>query len=144
MAAARISQAERIARYIARHPGATVKEARGHGRTGEHGLTKSTLGGGELIYSFRLDKIAGRALAEVEREAGEGARVEVAIRDKAGNSINLWSGKGYSLSGLQDHLRANNGNWRQALLDAVAGSRYEAQVRALLAQGGLEFQLFAQ
>lgn len=31
-----ISHSERIARYLESHPGATIREARGHGKTPEH------------------------------------------------------------------------------------------------------------
>lgn len=136
--ATRISTAERIARYLAKHPGATVQEARGHGRTAEHGFSRETLGGGELLYGFRLDSKAEAALRAAERESGDGARVSIAIKDKNGSFTEIFKGKGYSLSGIKGHVDANG--WRDGLRAAVAGTRYAAVIDALL-EGAAEFQL---
>src|SRR5690348_4463501 len=93
---------ERIARYLAAHPGATRDEARGHGRTGEHGVTKIALGNGEVGVSFRDDQYTDRAMRAIEKAGAEdNTRVSVALVNKAGDTLNLWVGKGFQFGSLR-------------------------------------------
>lgn len=97
---ARISTAERIARYMAKHPGATMAEARGHGRTGEHGIDKPvSLGNNQVAITFRLESKALQAMRQAERIAGDGGRVKMVVTDKNGNTRELFANSGH-LAGM--------------------------------------------
>lgn len=96
---ARQSYAERIAagmeKYLAANPGASDAEARrfarGHGNTGEHGVTITAVGQ-DIVISFRDANKLGQALRAAEKY---GERAGVTIVGKNGQSVTAFENKGH-------------------------------------------------
>lgn len=118
-----------MARYLAAHPNASAAEAkraaRGHGSTGEHGVTVTALGNNKYAVTFRDPAKAGQALRAAERLEG---RVTVTAIGKDGQPINLFENKGHSKGfssgeALQQAAK-NAGGWAR-FMDA-AMEKYEA------------------
>lgn len=102
---ARISTAERVARYMAKHPGATLAEARGHGRTGEHGVDKPvSLGNNQVAISFRSERFAEKAMRQAEKIAGDGGRVKLVVTDKQGNTRELFANSNHTAGMTAEEL----------------------------------------
>lgn len=90
-------------KYFATHPGASreskadlaeaKRHARGHGSTGEHGVTVTPLGNNQYAVSFRDPSKAGQAMRAAAKLEG---RVTVTAIGKDGKPVELFQNKGHS------------------------------------------------
>ena len=107
------SYAERIARgtarYLSEHPGATAEEAhraaRGHGATGEHGVTV-TAAGPDIVITFHDPAKLPQALRAAERYGG---RASVTVTGKNGKSATLFSNPGHLPGRTLDSIKSLTG-----------------------------------
>ena len=125
------SYAERIARgmstYLASHPDASESEARrfarGHGATGEHGVTVTALGNSDVIVvSFHDPKKLPQAIRAAERY---GERASVTVVGKDGKSVTLYNNPGHMAGRTLESLKGMGPAktpWRVGFVDNLAAS----------------------
>ena len=128
---ARETYAQRIQRgmssYLASHPDASDAEARrfarGHGATGEHGVTVTALGNSDVIVvSFHDPKKLPQAIRAAEKY---GERASVTVVGKNGKSVTLFSNPGHMAGRSLETLKGMGPAktpWRVGLVDNLAAS----------------------
>lgn len=111
-----------MAKALAEFPGISDAEAkkiaRGHGRTGEHGVTLTALPGGEVVVTFRDPAKLDQALRLAEKY---GQRAGVTLVGKDGKAINMYENKGHMAGRTLDSLKS---------LSESAGGFYEGVATA--------------
>lgn len=128
---ARETYAERIARgtakYLSAHPDASPDEAkrfaRGHGSTGEHGVTVTQVGQ-DVVVTFRDPSKLQQAMRAAEKY---GERADVTIVGKNGKAVEAFQNKGHLAGRSLDSIKALAG--KDGLYEAVAsgagGDKYD-------------------
>lgn len=143
---ARETYAQRIERgmatYYAANPGATEQEARqfarGHGHTGEHGVTVTQVGQ-DVIVSFRDPHKLEQAMRAAEKY---GERANVAITGKNGESVVAFENKGHVAGRTLESIKTLAEESGDGLWGAVAASGDHYELAGIGSAAGVsEYQL---